>query len=262
MSPYLRGHHVVVTGGGGGLGRAIAGALAAEGAAVTVMGRTRTTLEAAAADLRRPSRGRVEAVECDVADPRSVELAFGAAVAALGPVRVLVNNAGFSTASAVEETALESWQQTIGVNLTGAFLCIRRVLPEMRAAGDGRIVNIASTAGLKGYPRVAAYCASKHGLVGLTRALAAELTASGITVNAVCPDYIEDTPMLEAAIENVARATGKSREAARASIARRAPGGTFVTKQNVADAVLRLCSAEAFSISGQTIVVAAGEVAP
>lgn len=262
MTAYLSGRHVVVTGGGGGLGRAIAGALAAEGALLTVMGRTRASLDETAAELRRRAGARAEAVVCDLTDPGSVVRAFAEAAEALGPVSVLVNNAGHSAAAPIEEVELDSWQHTIAVNLTGAFLCIQQVLPAMRAAGDGRIINIASTAGLKGYPRVAAYCASKHGLVGLTRAAAAETTGSGITVNAVCPDYIEDTPMLLAAIENVSRATGKSREEARATIERRAAGGTFVTTQHVADAVLKLCSAEAFSVSGQTIVVAAGEVAP
>ena len=260
MTHTLRGQHVVVTGGGAGLGAAIAGAFAAAGADLTLMSRSHATLEAQADALRRLSDVRVEAVVCDVSESASVARAFDAAVRGLGPVHVLVNNAGVAAASKFEETTLESWRRVIDVNLTGTFLCIQQVLPAMIAAESGRIINLASTAGLKGYARVAAYCAAKHGVIGLTRALAAETKKTGVTVNAVCPGYIEGTPMLDAAIASVVRATGKSEADARAHLARHSSRGTFVTTREVADAILSLCSAEASTTTGQAIVVAGGEV--
>jgi len=257
---FLRGHHAVVTGGGRGLGAAIAAALASHGADVTLMGRTASVIERHAEALRAASGVRAHAVVCDVADPVSVQGAFAAAVAAFGPVRVLVNNAGQADAALVQDITIESWQRLLAVNLTGAFLCIQQVLPAMLAAGSGRIVNLASTAGLKGYAKVAAYCASKHGVVGLTRALAAETARTGITVNAVCPGYADDTDMFAAAIDNVVRATGKSADEARAILTKQSPRGTLITPQEVADALIWLCSPGASAITGQAIAVAAGEV--
>ena len=260
MSDELRGRHAVVTGGGGGLGAAIGAALAAEGAMLTLMGRTQATLDAQAARLADASGVRVRAIVCDVADAASVTRAFAAAASHLGPPHVLINNAGHAEAAPLDETTLEAWQRTIGVNLTGTFLCMQQVLPAMIAAGGGRIINVASTAGLRGYAQVSAYCAAKHGVIGLTRALAAETARRGVTVNAVCPGYVEGTPMLEAAIANVARSTGKSVADARAMLSRRSPTGRFATMQEVTDAVVRLCSAEAAATTGQAIVVAGGEV--
>src|SRR5687767_11256063 len=139
--------------------------------------------------------GRSHGIRCDVADPASTARAFDEATSAAGPVHILVNNAGQSLAASFGETSLEAWNQLLAVNLTGTFLCTQQVLPAMLAAGAGRIVNIASTAGLKGYAWVAAYCAAKHGVVGLTRAVAAETARTGVTVNAVCPGYTEGTEM-------------------------------------------------------------------
>lgn len=255
MTGSARGRHVVVTGGGGGLGGAIAAAFAAEGDNLTLIGRTQATLDARADVLRRTFRIHAAAVVADVTDATSVGHAFETAVLAGGPVHILINSAGHATAAMFQETTLAQWQETLDVNLTGTFLCIQRVLPAMLAAGDGRIVNIASTAGLRGYTRVAAYCAAKHGVVGLTRALAAETSRSGMTVNAVCPGYIEGTPMLRAAIANVVRVTGKSEEEARAMLAKPSPDGTFVTMDDVAAKVLWLCSAEASTITGQAVEV-------
>lgn len=255
MTDWLRGRHAVVTGGGGALGAAIVGELASGGADLTLMGRSLAPLEEQVTALRRLSTGRAGAIVCDVADAESVVRAFAEAVRERGPVQVLVNNAGVAAASAFAETTLESWRQVIAVNLTGTFLCTQQVLPAMLSDASGRIINIASTAGLNGYARVAAYCAAKHGVVGLTRALAAETPRSGVTVNAVCPGYIEGTAMFQSAIANVSRVTGKSTEGARAVLARQSPTGTFATLQEVAAKVRWLCSDEAAGTTGQAIVV-------
>jgi len=256
----IRGLHVVVTGGGGGLGAAIASSFAAEGARLTVMGRTSATLAAEALVLRKTFTVEAGAETCDVADPASVMRAFEFAVRARGPVHVLVNNAGYAAAGLFQETTLDEWQRVIDVNLTGTFLCTQRVLPAMLAAGEGCVINIASTAGLRGYTRVAAYCAAKHGVVGLTRALAAETKRTGVTVNAVCPSYIENTPMLHAAIANVARNTGTTEAAARAILAKASPGGAFVTMRDVAVKVVWLCSPEASRMTGHAVTLGDGEI--
>jgi len=256
----LREQHAVVTGGSRGLGAAIASTCAAEGARVTIMGRTAATIEQQAETIRREHGVRCAAIVCDVADQSSVQFAFAEAVRALGPVRILVNNAGQADAALIQDTSVEMWDRVMRVNATGTFLCTQQVLASMISAGDGRIVNVASTAALKGYVKVGAYCASKHAVIGLTRTLALELARSGVTVNAVCPSYTEDTDMLHAAIKNVMRATGKSEEDARALLVRPSPRGTFVTLKEVADTVLWLCSPAASAITGQAIPVAGGEV--
>ena len=253
MTHTLRGRHVVVTGGGGGLGAAIAAAFAADAATLTLMGRTQATLADTAEVLRRTLGVDAGAEVCDVADPHSVARAFESAVRARGPVHVLVNNAGYAAAGLFQETTLDEWRRVIEVNLTGTFLCTQAVLPAMLAAGEGRVINIASTAGLRGYTRVAAYCAAKHGVVGLTRALAAETKRTGVTVNAVCPGYIEGTPMLLAAIANVARNTGTTEAAAREMLAKGSPDGAFVEMGDVAARVVWLCSAETSATTGHVV---------
>jgi NAD(P)-dependent dehydrogenase (short-subunit alcohol dehydrogenase family) len=253
MTHTLRGRHVVVTGGGGGLGAEIAAAFASDAATLTLMGRTQATLAATADVLRRTFGVDAGAEVCDVADPDSVARAFEAAVRARGPVHVLVNNAGYAAAGLFQETTLDEWRQVLDVNLTGTFLCTQRVLPAMLAAGEGRVINIASTAGLRGYTRVAAYCAAKHGVVGLTRALAAETKHTGVTVNAVCPGYIEGTPMLFAAIANVARNTGTTEAAARAMLAKGSPDGSFISMGHVSARVVWLCLPETSATTGHVV---------
>ncbi|MDH3663948.1 MAG: SDR family oxidoreductase [Alphaproteobacteria bacterium] len=250
----LDGQHALITGGGAGIGAAIAKALAGEGAAVSLAGRRREPLEAVAAGL-----AKAIAVPADVTDEDQVALMVERAGDAFGPVSILIANAGSASSAPLAKTSLEAWQATMAVNLTGAFLSARAVLPAMSAARSGRIIFIASTAGLKGYGYVAPYCAAKHGVVGLARALALELAKDGITVNAVCPGYTE-TPMLEASIDNIVEKTGRSEAEVRAALMQGNPQARFVQPEEVAATVLWLCSPGADAINGQAIAVAGGEI--
>lgn len=243
--------HAVVTGGGSGIGAAVAASLLKEGHRVTLMGRNLQRLQA-----QRQMLGDVAVQVCDVGDEASVQAAF----AAVGPVDILVNNAGQVETAPLTKTSLEVWQRMLNVNLTGTFLCSRAVIPAMRERGFGRIVNVASTAGLKGYAYVAAYCAAKHGVVGLTRALALELAKSGITVNAVCPGYTE-TEIVATAIENIQAKTGRTADEARAELSKANPQGRLIAPEEVAASVLWLTRPEAGGINGQAIAVCGGETA-
>lgn len=257
----LAGRHAVVTGGGRGIGAAIARELARLGARVTVMGRTEATLARQRAEI-----GTVFGVDSalqvlDVAKEGAVAGAFEAAAEALGAPAILVNNAGIAGSAPLARTGPEMWQSQMAVNAFGAFLCAQQVVPAMRQDGYGRIVNVASTAGLKGYPYTTAYCASKHALIGFTRSLALELIRTGITVNAVCPGFT-DTDLVRDSIDNIVQKTGRSPEQARAELEKSNPQGRLIEPAEVAEVVGWLCLPTAASITGQSIVIAGGEVMP
>jgi NAD(P)-dependent dehydrogenase (short-subunit alcohol dehydrogenase family) len=253
MSEVTGAGHAVVTGGGTGIGLAIARALAARGHAVTIMGRSVAVLDAAAASLAGGG-----AVVCDVTDDASVAAALRQAEAARGPVRVLVNNAGAVTTAAFEKTSLEAWGAALEVNLLGAVRMTRAALPSLKGQDWARVINIASTAGLKPYAYVSPYVAAKHALVGLTRALALELAVTGVTVNAVCPGYTR-TAIIERATQTIAARTGRDHDAAEAVFTAANPQGRLVTPEEVAAAVVWLASPEASAVNGIAMSVSGGE---
>ncbi|MBV9971493.1 MAG: SDR family oxidoreductase [Xanthobacteraceae bacterium] len=249
----LAGRQALVTGGGTGIGAAVATALAQAGAGVTICGRRLAPLQAVAA-----GEANIHAVPADVTCEEAVTKLYRHADDTGRPFDIVVANAGMAESAPASKTSLELWSRTIAVNLTGAFLTVRPALAAMRVRGWGRIVFVASTAGLKGYPYVAPYVAAKHGVVGLMRALALETATAGITVNAVCPGFT-DTAMLSDAVERIAKTIQCSEAEARASLAGKNPQGRFIRPREVADAVLWLCSDASASITGQAISVSGGE---
>lgn len=251
--------HALVTGAGSGIGKAIALALAADGHVVSLAGRRTAPLEAVRDDIRAAGGEAFVHDGFDVSDAASVERGIAAAIAEAGDIAVLVNCAGEAPSAPFEKTDLALWQRVLSINLTGVYLVTHAALASVRRAGNGRIVNIASTAGLTGYAYVSAYCASKHGVIGLTRALALELARTDVTVNAVCPGFT-DTPLIDGALDTISQKTGRTREDARASLARANPQGRLVTPGEVAHTISWLVSEKATAITGQAIAVAGGEV--
>jgi 3-hydroxybutyrate dehydrogenase len=251
----LAGRHALVTGAGRGIGAAIAQRLAAEGARVTLISRSARQLQDTAAPLGEAA----QCIAADVTDLYAVSRAFESAAESFGPVDILINNAGKAQSAPLQRTSEELWHSMIAVNLTGAYHGIRAVLPAMLERKFGRIVSIASTAGLRGYPYVAAYCASKHGVIGLTRALALEVAQHNITVNAVCPGYTE-TDLVRDTIANIQKVTGRSAEQAREALTRTNPQGRLIQPMEIAHTVLWLCLPGSESVNGQSIAVAGGEV--
>jgi len=255
----LRGHHAFITGASRGIGAAIAATLARLGADLTLVGRNLAPLEQAAAAISGEHSVRTVAAAADVTDASAVEDAFAAARDGIGPPDILVNNAGAGKSAPFTRTDADLWNQMIAINLTGVYLCTRAALPAMNEGGFGRIVNIASTAGLKGYAYVSAYCAAKHGVIGLTRALALETARKGVTVNAVCPGYT-DTDIVRETVANIVDKTGRTEEQALAELTVHNPQGRLIEPREVADAVAWLCLPSSASITGQALAVAGGEV--
>jgi NAD(P)-dependent dehydrogenase (short-subunit alcohol dehydrogenase family) len=244
--------HALVTGGATGIGKATALALAEAGVEVTICGRRAEPLDAVAA-----LNPRIHAMTADVTDEASVEALYTRAQALRGPIEIVVANAGIASSAPAHKTTLAEWNRIIEVNLTGAFLTVRPALAGMAERKRGRVIFIASVAGLRGSAYVAPYVASKHGVVGLMRALAAELLKTGVTVNAICPGYVE-TEMLEESIARVMEKTGRSEEQAREGFAAFNPNHRLIKPEEVAGAVLWLASDAAISVTGQPIAITGG----
>ncbi len=247
--------HALITGASRGIGEAVARALAARGLRVSLVARDRDALDRVAAAC-----GGARAIPCDVTDEAALRAAFAAAREAFGPIAVLVNNAGAVETAPFRTLDLEALRRMLRLHVEAAFLACLEAVPDMRAVGWGRIVNVASTAGLKGIPYVAPYVIAKHGLVGLTKALALEVAGDGITVNAVCPGYT-DTHLLREAAARIARRTGRPAPELLQEIAARNPMRRLVPPAEVAALVAHLCSDEASAITGSCLVIDAGELA-
>ncbi len=256
---YLEGQHTVVTGASRGIGAAIAAALARRGANLTLMSRSVDKMERKAERIRVNCGATVTVEECDLTDDMSVRAAFKAAVDSHGTIRVLINNAGAAEGAPFSRMTRDIWDRMIAVNLTSIYACTAEVIPGMLAAKQGRIVNIASTAGLRGYKTMTAYCAAKHGVVGFTRALALETAKHGITVNAVCPGYT-DTQLTDGSVENLAEVFKTTLEEARAMLVRTIPRGSLIKPEEVASAVSWLCSPESSAVTGIALPIAGGEI--
>jgi len=253
----LAGRGAVVTGAGRGIGMAVARALVDAGAAVVVAARTREAIEKVTADLRAAGARGAWAVSCDVTDPASVQALARAAEVHLGHVDILVNNAGVSHSAPLHRTTLADWNRILTVNATGTFLCTQAFLPGMVERHWGRVVNIASVAGLEGGKYITAYSASKHAVIGLSRSVAAEVAGTGVTVNAVCPGYV-DTEMTRESVARIAAKTGMSSEAALHAALATTGQARLISPDEVARAVLTLCNDAERASNGDTVVIADG----
>lgn len=249
----LAGKHALITGGGTGIGLATARMLAARGAKLTLAARNFARVEDAASTLD------AHAVSVEVSNETSVTAAFDAARARYGAIDILVNNAGVTPSAPLHKMDLAMWNEVISINLTGAFLCARAAVGDMYDRGWGRIVNVASIMGLKGGQYISAYCASKHGMVGLTRALAHETAKRGVTVNAVCPGYVE-TEVVSRAAENISNKTRLSEDEAKAMLYANNPQGRFITAEEVASAISWLCGEGAAAVNGAALPISGGEI--
>ena len=249
MCGILAGRRALITGGGRGIGAAIARALASAGASVVVCGRTRASIDAVARELGGT------ALELDLMDRPATDRTL----ADLGRVDVLVNNAGAAESAALERTTDALWDRIMELDATAPFRVTRALVPAMVKAGWGRVINIASNAGVSGYGYTAAYCAAKHAMVGMTRALAIDLARTGVTINALCPGWVE-TDMSATAVQRIADKTGRSLDEARASLANMSPQRRMIEPAEVAHTALMLCAHEARGIHGQTIVIDGGAV--
>jgi 3-hydroxybutyrate dehydrogenase len=254
----LRGSVVLVTGGGRGIGRAIALAMARAGAAVAVAARTVADLDAVAREASDAGLSAM-AVPCDVTQAASVARATAEAGRRIGPIDVLVNNAGLAESAPLPHLDEEAWARTIAVNLTGTYLCTRAVLPSMIERRRGRIINVASIAGKVGFAYTSAYCAAKHGVLGFTRAVALEVASKGVTVNAICPGWV-DTGMTAASIARIVEKTGRTAAEARATLEAMSPQRRLIQPEEVAAVAMFLASEAAHGITGQALNVDGGEV--
>jgi 3-hydroxybutyrate dehydrogenase len=253
----LKGRGAVITGGGRGIGKAVARYLAREGASVVVTARSTNEIEAVAAELKAAGH-TAHAVTCDVSDEASVQAMAKKATELLGTVDILVNNAGIAPSNPVKRVTLEEWNRVMGINVTGTFLCTRAFLGAMLDRGWGRIVNVASVAGLRGSKYIATYCASKHAQIGFTRALAAEVAEKGITVNAICPGYV-DTPMTEYSVVQITEKAGVSPDEALQHILATSPQKRLIRPEEIAAVAVLLCSQDGEGISGQAIAIDQGQ---
>lgn len=254
----LSGKKAVVTGGGKGIGAAVARSLAAAGAAVLVAARTLADVESVAALIRGEGH-EAWAAACDVTDPAQIAALAQAAAEHLGQIDILVNNAGIAHSAPLKAISLDTWNHIFAVNVTGTFLCTQTFLPGMVERGWGRVVNVASIAGRSGAPYIAAYSASKHAVLGFTRSVAAEVAASGVTVNAVCPGYV-DTDMTRDSVARIVQKTGRPAEQVTEAIRRTSPQGRLLDPDEVAYLVLSLCDPRAKGINGQAIVQDGGSL--